>query len=107
MKNYTANQIRQYVCKTAWMLVKSFNYSLADAMKQAWKAIKLWVRLHTEPSVEFTYKKMDGTIRHAVGTLCSDVIPVPKGSIRKKRPGLQVYYDLDKKQYRSCDIRNL
>ena len=104
---YTATQIRQYVCKTAWGLVKNFGYKLAEAMKQAWKTIKLWVRLHIESSVEFVYKKLDGSIRNAVGTLRYDLIPATKGTMRKKRPGLLVYYDLDRNQYRSCDVRNI
>lgn len=104
---YTLNQIRQYVCKTAWGLVKNFGYKLAEAMKHAWMVIKLWVKLHMSDSVEFTYKKMDGTIRQAAGTLRSDIIPAVKNSMRKKRAGIQVYFDLDKNEWRSFDVRNL
>lgn len=104
---YAVNQIKQYVCKTAWGLVKNFGYKLAEAMKQAWMVIKLWVKLHISESVEFTYKKMDGSIRNAVGTLRSEVIPTVKNSMRKKRAGIQVYYDLVKKEWRSFDVRNL
>lgn len=104
---YTVNQIRQYVCKTAWGLVKNFGYKLAEAMKQAWMVIKLWVKLHIYEYVEFTYKKMDGTIRQAAGTLRSDIIPAVKNLMRKKRQGIQVYFDHGKGEWRSFDVRNL
>jgi hypothetical protein len=53
--------------------------------------------------VHFEYKKADGTIREALGTLNSDYIPVamiPKDSSTYKEYNLR-YFDLDKNSWRS------
>jgi len=54
--------------------------------------------------VNFCYWKKDGTLRHARGTTCSDIIPAadrPKG-LRKPYPDTVTYYDLDKQAWRCC-----
>jgi hypothetical protein len=52
--------------------------------------------------VIFRYKKRDGSIRKAEGTLHPKFLPPPKSDQEFVRPEYQiVYYDLDKKSWRS------
>lgn len=65
----------------------------------------LCVELH-QRIVNFTYKKRDGSIRKAIGTLKSDSIP--KTESKRTIPfDLQVYFDVEKSQYRSFKKLNL
>ena len=60
--------------------------------------------------VEFSYKKKDGSIRTAKGTLNSDFIPeehVPKNAGYEAPAGVQRYYDLNSEGWRSFLVDNL
>ena len=57
--------------------------------------------------VSFKYKKKDGSIREALGTLLPDMCPETKGSGRPMPEHLQLYYDLEKKSYKSFNKSNL
>lgn len=53
--------------------------------------------------VEFAFKKLDGTLRTAVGTTALTRIPDeshPKGK-RASSPKVVVFYDIEKRQWRS------
>ena len=65
-----------------------------------------------EGVVLFEFIKKDGTLRHARGTTCPDLVPTvntPKG---KRKPEVQAlyerqvvtFYDIDKKEWRSMRI---
>ena len=63
----------------------------------------------SEGLVCFTYLKKDNSIRDARGTLCEHLIPredLPKGS-STAAPNYAIvnYYDIDRKAWRSFDIR--
>ena len=56
--------------------------------------------------VNFSFKKQDGSIRKAIGTLMTDSIP--KTESKRTIPfDLQVYFDVEKSQYRSFKKLNL
>ena len=59
--------------------------------------------------VTFQYKKKDGSIRQAVGTLKSELITKkPAGGVcHPKEVGYSVYWDLEKDGYRVYDQYNL
>lgn len=57
--------------------------------------------------VHFRYTKLDGTIREAVGTLKSDMLPSMKGGGNPTPECNQLYYDIEKKSYRSFRKANL
>ncbi len=59
--------MKSLVFKTAWQMRGSYT-SFAEALKQAWAVIKLKYKM-LNGVVEFTHRKVDGSIRHAVGTL--------------------------------------
>lgn len=58
-------------------------------------------------NVRFCFKKKDGTIREALGTMQKSVIPEIKGTGRPLNFDLQLYYDLDCKSFRSFKKANL
>lgn len=55
--------------------------------------------------VEFEFIKKDGSVRQAKGTLLAEYLPAPKadseGTTRKTNENVMVYFDMDKKSFRS------
>lgn len=99
--------IRQRVFFYAYNLKQSIgDITWSECMKRAWKLIKLVIRLH-QGSVKFLYRKVDGSIRAAYGTLRTSDLTLSHGS-RSKKPnfGTICYFDLEKWQYRSFRIDN-
>lgn len=88
----------------AWSIRKSFS-TFGEALAHAWKTVKLQFALCTQAVVCFTYKKVDGTIREAVGTL--ETVPMPKGGYRKQNFGILNYFDLQQQDWRCAKIENL
>lgn len=93
--------MKRRVMLTAWQVADKFN-SFAEALSYAWSVIKLQVQLLIG-TVSFSYKKVDGSIRKAIGTL--DVKYDRKGGTSSK--GVFVYYDLDAQGFRSAKLENL
>lgn len=58
-------------------------------------------KLLHERVVRFVYQKSDGSIREAVGTLKKDMCPDVKGGGKPTPEHLQLYFDLEKKAWRS------
>lgn len=84
--------------------VKSNFDNFSEALKYAWKVIKLRMQL-TKRVVSFKFKKVDGSIRSAVGTLKSDLLPQGKG--KSSSPTVFTYFDLEVNDYRCAKIENL
>ena len=90
------------------------DFAWSDIVRHAWYFVRFrqWL---SEGLVSFTYLKKDNSIRDARGTLCELLIPredLPKDqrqalSRNDKRPNYAIvnYYDIDKKAWRSFDIR--
>ena len=65
-----------------------------------------------EGVVLFEFVKKDGTLRHARGTTCPDLVPVDDKPQNKRTPEQQAayerqtvaFYDIDKKAWRSMRI---
>jgi len=88
----------------AWMLVKKYSFSFGDAMKRAWAISKLKVSMYTD-EVCFKYKKLNGEVRLAYGTLNHEVIPSTIGESRANDT-LVTYYDCGKMAWRSFKVSN-
>ena len=73
--------------------------------------LDLKTALH-EGVVLFEFVKKDGTLRHARGTTCPDLIPVDDAPQNKRTPEQQAlydrqtvaFYDIDKKGWRSMRV---
>ena len=87
----------------AWRFVKEFGFTMSEAMRVAWMQFKLRARM-LKGTVEFFYKKVNGEVRHAFGTLLN--VPVTKG-VRGSVKGCQTYYDMEVQDWRCYRIENL
>lgn len=80
------------------------------AIEEAREVAEMNQRLHEQllkRKVRFYFKKIDGSIRIAYGTLMHDSIPPIKGTGRPLNFDLQIYYDLEKESFRSFKKSNL
>lgn len=93
------------IMSLAWSFVRKNGYSMSEALKCAWTNIKLRALLHKKV-VEFYFKKTDGTLRQAFGTLMSGRISETKGT-KKTADNCQVYFDTEKNEYRCFKKCNL
>ena len=84
------------VMSLAWQFVRKNGYSMSEALKCAWANLKLKAALKVK-IVEFYFKKTDGTLRQAFGTLKENLIGETKGTGRKPNDNLQVYWTQRKK----------
>jgi len=93
--------------KEAWLMVKTYALSLSEALKRAWLIFKLVSKLKNGV-VSFRFEKVDGSIRQAFGTLEESRLPKQEAtSNRTKSPFVQVYFDVEKNEYRCFKKINL
>jgi hypothetical protein len=89
----------------AWQFVKRNGFSMSEALKTAWRNIKLRAEL-AKGIVKFYFVKVDGSIREAYGTLKSSLLPETKGN-RRESVTTQTYFDTEKQEWRCFKIANL
>ncbi len=94
------------IMRLAWQFVKRNGFTMAEAMKTAWRNYKLKNAMRTG-IVQFFFMKVDGTLRQAFGTLDPHRLPETQGSGRRPADTVQVYYDTEKQEYRSFKKCNL
>lgn len=94
------------IMSLAWQLVKRNGFSMSEAMKCAWANMKLKSAMK-QRIVKFYFKKVDGSIREAYGTLKENLIPATSGESRKKNDTVQVYFDTERQEYRCFKKANL
>lgn len=80
--------------------------SFADALRKAWVIIKLRARMKKQ-IVSFKFKKVDGSIREAKGTLMANMLPEIKGTSNKVNHSVMAYFDVEANAFRSFKITNL
>lgn len=90
----------------AWQFVKRNGFTMSEALKCAWANMKLKSAMK-QRIVKFYFKKVDGSIREAYGTLKENLIPATSGDNRKKNDTIQVYFDTEKQEYRCFKKANL
>ncbi len=94
------------ILKLAWQFVKKNGFSMSEAMKVAWANMKLKAELKKK-IVKFYFRKVDGSVREAYGTLAEGKIPTTGESGRKKNDTVQVYFDTEREEYRCFKKANL
>lgn len=83
--------------------VRSKFATWSEALIHAWKVIKLqWAML--VGVVKFSYHKVDGSVRQAVGTLDIDY---KRLSDRPVKYNLFTYFDTEANDFRSARVENL
>lgn len=101
----TFKQTLSQVMSLAWQFVRRNGYTLSEALKTAWANIKLRAAFN-KGIVRFYYRKIDGTLREAFGTLKSDLVP-PVSHERRNEATCQTYYDTEKQAWRCYKKANL
>ena len=91
--------------KLMWQFVKQTGFSKSEALKIAWRNLKLEKSMRIG-IVKFYFQKVDGTIREAWGTTNSNIIPATDGN-RTYTNTVKVYFDTEKQAWRSFKKINL
>ncbi len=94
------------IMQMAWMFIRKNGYTLSEALKCAWANYKLKSAMKMK-IVQFFFRKVNGEIRQAFGTLKAELLPETQGSGRKQADSVQVYFDTEKNEYRSFKRCNL
>ncbi|UFK27443.1 hypothetical protein [Elizabethkingia phage TCUEAP2] len=94
------------VMQLAWQFVKRNGYTLSEALKTAWKNVKLKNEMKNK-IVKFYFSKVDGSIREAFGTLKAELLPETKGTDRKPNDTIQTYFDTEIQEFRCFKKANL
>lgn len=99
---------KSMVMKAAWQVVKSKQAkSFSEALVKAWKAYKLKAQMALGV-VKFVFKKANGEIRNAVGTLANNMYQYEfKGTGYASQASCIRYFDLDRKAFRSFTVASL
>ena len=72
------------IMSLAWQFVKRNGYTMSEALKTAWANMKLKVQMKHR-IVRFYFRKIDGTIREAYGTLKESILPPTQGERQMRR----------------------
>lgn len=94
------------IMSLAWQFVKRNGFTMAEALKVAWLNAKV-TKAMRGGIVQFYFRKVNGELRQAFGTLDPHRLPETKGSGRRPADTVQVYFDTEKQEYRSFKKCNL
>lgn len=104
MQQERRNEMKN-IMNTAWTIARQTGETFGTCLRKAWANTKLRSALKAGV-VRFTFKKKDGSVREAVGTL-RDLDYQARTDRRSANPTLQVYYDLEKEAFRCFKKANL
>ncbi len=95
---------------SSWMLQQKVTEAVNDAMAESDELDELIEQLHSRV-VRFSYRKADGSVREALGTLKPSMLDKLLAGQQRKRNGFGssdriVYYDLDCEDWRCFNPEN-
>lgn len=100
------NSMRE-VMSLAWQMVKKNGFSMSEALKTAWANLKLKSEMKKR-IVKFYFKKVDGSVREAYGTLNEKLMPAITGTDKRaKNDTVQTYFDTERGEFRCYKKANL
>lgn len=100
------NTMRE-VMSLAWQMVKKNGFSMSEALKTAWANLKLKSEMKKR-IVKFYFKKVDGSVREAYGTLNEKLMPAITGTDKRaKNDTVQTYFDTERGEFRCFKKANL
>jgi len=102
--NNTPN-FRSATLSRAWAIKRTTGELFSICLVRAWQIYRLTKRMGYEV-VNFAFKKLDGTLRYAAGTL-ENVGMFLKNSNRVRNYGVVTYYDVDALNFRCFRAENL
>ncbi|VDR33868.1 Protein of uncharacterised function (DUF2693) [Alistipes sp. cv1] len=91
--------------RRAWELFRTTGKSFAVCLSRSWVIFRLIQRMRSSV-VQFSYEKIDGTLRKAKGTL-RGVSSLVKGTGKPDDGRTVKYYDVEADGWRSFKIENL
>lgn len=96
---------RVRVMKYANQLYKTTGLLWSDCLKKAWAIYRLAKQMR-EGTVRFLYKKVDGSIREAYGTLLN--LPAGVTGGKKTKPSYKTfaYFDTERNAFRCFKVEN-
>lgn len=81
--------------------------NFSEALKSAWKAIRVYSGMLVG-NVKFTFKKVNGEIRHAIGTLFNlNYVRKTTGECDSKNADVISFWDCEKGAFRSFKAATL
>lgn len=96
---------RTVICMNAWEYFKATGESWSKCMKKAWEIYRLRKSMR-KGYVHFVYRKTNGSLREAMGTLMDIQMPANAKS-KKQSFGTVCYFDGGKGAFRSFRVENL
>lgn len=103
----TKNCVRKDVMSEANAMIAKANLPRPVAMKKAWMLSKLAMLLATGVATTFTYVKMDGGTRKAVGLPASTGEFTVKGTGHAPNKATFLYWDVERGQFRCFRRSNI
>ena len=101
--------MKSEVFKTAWQLFRENIFtSFGECLRAAWQRAKLVVSLRAGLAY-FRFRKANGEIREAIGTLNSSIFSYQaksNGERRQPSPVVVRYWDVERRAFRSLRISN-
>ena len=98
---------RSRIFRIAWYFYrKGLFLSFSGALRAAWCCFKAVLALRGG-EVKMCYRKSNGTIREARGTLRRDILAFYPTDSRKRNPDVVAYWDLEKLAWRAFRIERL
>lgn len=95
------------VMSLAWQFVRKNGFSMSEALKSAWVNMKLKAEMKKK-IVKFYFKKVDGSVREAYGTLNEKLMPAITGTDKRaKNDTVTTYYDTERGEFRCYKKANL
>ena len=97
-------KLNPYCGMTSWALEQKVTSAVEEAMAETSELEELLEQLHSR-IVRFSYRKMDGSLREAIGTLKPSVLDKLSANTKPRRrissrSDCIVYYDLDREDWR-------
>lgn len=102
----TTKETRAIVCRMMHNLMAQANMTRSEAMTMAWANIKLADALK-RTICKFTFVKVDGTVKVAVGTLKPSMLPENSHKEEGINYNVQKYFDVKQKAWRCFKRINL
>lgn len=95
------------VMSLAWQFVRKNGFSMSEALRSAWVNMKLKAEMKKK-IVKFYFKKVDGSVREAYGTLNEKLMPAITGTDKRaKNDTVTTYYDTERGEFRCYKKANL
>ncbi|WP_431422212.1 SH3 beta-barrel fold-containing protein [Bacteroides hominis] len=95
------------VMSLAWQFVRKNGFSMSEALRSAWVNMKLKAEMKKK-IVKFYFKKVDGSVREAYGTLNEKLMPAITGTDKRaKNDTVTTYWDTERESWRCFKKANL